>query len=163
MPAANPTLAVRKERLEEIHRTFSMFDRDGDGCISAEELGEVLRALGQPASRAELEAMVHTVDLDGSGTIELNEFMVLFLPTDPSWATQSGGDEDLRSAFADLDRDGDGRLSVAELRRALRALGEHVDERGIEDMVERADSDGDGVVSYDEFARVMSEGWMPPA
>jgi len=158
--AARTTLGARVERLDEIHRTFALFDRDGDGRISADELGEVLRALGQPVTDAELRAMIATVDLDGSGTIEINEFRALFLPQEPS-LDATMGDEDLRSAFSDFDRDGDGQISVAELRRALRALGEDVDAEGIEAMVHQADADGDGQVNYEEFARIMVEGWGP--
>ena len=158
--AARTTLGARKERLEEIQRTFDLFDRDGDGSITAAELGEVLRTLGQPVTEAELEAMIATVDVDESGTIELHEFHALFLPTEPSMDATLG-DEDLRSAFSDFDRDGNGQISVAELRRALRALGEDVDPEGIEAMVRQADADGDGQVSYEEFARIMVEGWGP--
>lgn len=160
MARADNRFVARKERLEEIHRTFALFDLDGDGCISASELGKVLAALGQPTSQAELSAMVNTVDVDGSGTIELNEFMALFLPLDPSFVG-SANDDDLSSAFQDFDRDGDGRISVAELRRALRALGEEVDSAGVEEMIHRADTDGDGQISYEEFAKIMVSGWGP--
>ncbi len=160
MGVVDSGITARKERLEEIHRTFALFDLDGDGCVSAEELGQVLRALGQSATPAELAAMVRTVDADGSGTIELNEFMALFIPTDPS-LSGSGADDDLRQAFQDFDRDGDGRISLAELRRAMQALGEEVDAPGLDEMLHRADADGDGQVDYDEFARIMAGGWLP--
>ncbi len=158
MAVIDPRFSVRRERLAEIHRTFSLFDQDRDGRITASELGLVLRALGQPASAAELAAMVSTVDIDGSGTIELTEFMALFLPTDPSFLG-AADDEDLGAAFQDFDRNGDGQISLSELRRALAALGEEVDSAGLAEMLERADADKSGAISYDEFVRVMSIGW----
>lgn len=145
----------RAERLAEIKRTFAMFDQDGDGSISADELGLVLEAMGQRVSPAELEAMVRTVDLDSSGTIELNEFAALLLPSDPSMSDVTGED-DLRVAFNDLDRNGDGQLSVSELKRALRALGDRHSDRDIDELVHKADTDGDGQVSFEEFVALMN-------
>lgn len=160
MSSAHSPSERRSERLQEIHRTFALFDRDGDGCITAAELGEVLNALGQPTTPTELMAMVRTVDLDDSGTIEFNEFMALLLPTEET-QSDAVADEDLRSAFDDIDRNGDGRISVAELRGALRALGEHVSVAELDAMIERADTDGDGHVNFEEFARMMVAGWFP--
>lgn len=145
----------RAQRLEEIKRTFALFDRDGDGSISADELGAVLEAMGLKVTPAELAAMVRTVDLDESGTIEVNEFAALLLPSDPS-ASDVTGEDDLRLAFNDLDRDGDGQLSVSELKRAMRALGDRHADQDIDDLVHRADTDGDGKVNFEEFVTLMS-------
>lgn len=148
--------AVRRaERLDEIHRTFALFDSDHDGSITAVELGKVLDALGQSVSAAELRAMVSTVDSDGNGAIEFNEFVALLLPTDSS-PSDVTGEDDLRSAFADLDRNHDGQLSVAELKRALRALGDHHSDEDIDALVHKADKDGDGQVSFEEFVTLMN-------
>lgn len=143
------------ERLDEIHRTFALFDRDGDGSISAEELGLVLEALGQPVTAAELHAMVRTLDIDESGTIELAEFAALLIPTDAS-VSDVTGEDDLRAAFADLDRNHDGQLSVGELKRAMRALGDHHSDKDIDALVHKADQDGDGQVNFEEFVALMS-------
>ena len=148
--------AVRRvERLDEIHRTFALFDSDQDGSITATELGKVLEALGERVTSAELRAMVSTVDSDGNGTIELNEFVALLLPTDQS-VSDVTGEDDLRSTFADLDRNHDGQLSVAELKRALRALGDHHSDKDIDALVHKADQDGDRQVSFEEFVTLMN-------
>ncbi len=42
-----------------------MFDKDGDGTISAVELGAVLRGLGQNPTQQELDDMIDSVDSDG--------------------------------------------------------------------------------------------------
>ena len=45
-------------------------DRDGDGEITASELGGIMRQLGLDPSDAELQDMVNDVDTDKSGTID---------------------------------------------------------------------------------------------
>ena len=49
----------------ELREAFSLFDKDGDGCINARELGTVMRSLGQNPSATELAQMIKEVDVDG--------------------------------------------------------------------------------------------------
>ena len=42
-----------------------MFDQDGDGSITFDELGTVMRSLGQCPTRQELRDMIQEVDIDG--------------------------------------------------------------------------------------------------
>ena len=44
-----------------------MFDKDGDGSITTDELGTVMRALGQNPTEQELKDMINEVDLNGDG------------------------------------------------------------------------------------------------
>ena len=49
----------------EFKEAFSLFDKDSDGTITSEELGTVMRSLGQNPTKAELEDMINEVDQDG--------------------------------------------------------------------------------------------------
>lgn len=59
---------------DELQRAFRVFDRDGDGTISAKEILTVMQALGENVDLETCQLMVKSVDLDGNGTIDVNEF-----------------------------------------------------------------------------------------
>jgi Ca2+-binding EF-hand superfamily protein len=60
------------------------------------------------------------------------------------------------ATFDLLDADGDGRLSAAELRNLMSALGEDITDEAAADAVQVVDDDGDGLISIEEFAAYLS-------
>lgn len=56
---------VSKSQMKEFREAFRLFDKDGDGSITKEELGRVMRSLGQFARTEELQQMLQEVDVDG--------------------------------------------------------------------------------------------------
>ena len=44
---------------------FSIFDHDCDGTITTNELGRVIRSLGQNPTEAELQDIINEADMDG--------------------------------------------------------------------------------------------------
>ena len=55
---------------------------------------------------------------------------------------------DLRQDFAAFDLDGDGSITTQELRTELESLGEHLSEVEINQMMEEADENHDGIVDF---------------
>ncbi|XP_019165003.1 PREDICTED: calmodulin-like protein 9 [Ipomoea nil] len=63
------------DQMAEFKAAFSLFDKDGDGCISRKELGTMMRSLGENPTEADLQDMMNEADVDGNGTIEFSEFL----------------------------------------------------------------------------------------
>lgn len=108
-----------------------MFDKDGDGCITKEELGSVMRSLGQFARVEELHVMLMEIDMDGDGTVSFEEFVdILLNMTDASDAETSAEQEDreLRDAFRVFDKHNRGYITASDLRAVLQCLGEDLEE-----------------------------------
>ncbi|PWA58712.1 polcalcin [Artemisia annua] len=61
----------------ECDRIFGAFDKNGDGKISAAELGESLMKLGS-VSPEEVQTMMDELDTDGDGYISYDEFAEFF-------------------------------------------------------------------------------------
>ena len=66
---------LSEEQINECRETFKMFDKDGDGTITAKELGVVMRQLGLNPSEEELIEMIMEVDENGDGEINFQEFL----------------------------------------------------------------------------------------
>nr|XP_010939940.1 calmodulin isoform X1 [Elaeis guineensis] len=65
------------EQIAKFKEVFSLFDKDGDGLITAKELDTVMRSLGQNPTEAELVDMINEVDADQNGAIDFHEFLNL--------------------------------------------------------------------------------------
>ena len=62
---------------DEILEAFKVFDKDGNGLISARELKHVMANLGETLSEEEVDGMIKEADTDGDGSINYKEFFVM--------------------------------------------------------------------------------------
>ncbi|ORY49126.1 calmodulin [Rhizoclosmatium globosum] len=142
-----------EQQVREFKEAFGLFDKDGDGRITAIELGTVMRSLGQHPTDAELKDLMNEVDEDRNGTIEFDEFLRLMARK----LKDSDSEEELKSAFKVFDEDGNGFISADELRHVMANLGEKLTEAEIEAMIRENDANGDGQIDYIEFLSMMSK------
>ncbi|KAF4346178.1 hypothetical protein G4B88_026695 [Cannabis sativa] len=120
-------------------------------CITIDELGIAIRSLDQHPTEDELQSMINEVDLDGNGTIELGEFLDLMARK----MKETEAEDELREAFKVFDKDQDGYISPTELRHVMINLGERLKDEELDQMIREADLDGDGLINYEEFVRMM--------
>ncbi|KAI8988919.1 calmodulin [Pilobolus umbonatus] len=77
------TMLGRKERetnsREEIEEAFKVFDKDGNGHISAAELRHVMTSLGEKLTEEEVDEMIREADVDGDGQIDYQEFVTMMM------------------------------------------------------------------------------------
>ena len=143
---------LTEEQLADLKEAFSVFDKDGDGNITAGELGAVLRSLDQNPTETELQDMINEVDEDRDGTISFQEFSTMM----ERKTEATNREAELRSAFSLFDKDSNGLISADELRHVMKTLGEDLTEDEIDQMMREADTNGDGQINYEEFVAMMS-------
>lgn len=72
------TMMARRMRTtdneEEVREAFRVFDRNGNGFISAAELRHVLTSIGDKLTDEEADDMIRAADVDGDGQINYDEF-----------------------------------------------------------------------------------------
>eukprot|EP00930_Biecheleria_cincta_P067275 TRINITY_DN53765_c0_g1_i1.p2 TRINITY_DN53765_c0_g1~~TRINITY_DN53765_c0_g1_i1.p2 ORF type:complete len:168 (-),score=51.15 TRINITY_DN53765_c0_g1_i1:39-542(-) len=141
---------LTEEQVEEFSEAFQLFDQDGDGHITADELGIVMKALGRKLTIAELKALIDDINEDTSGKIEFPGFLH-FMTT----KLQDDSMEEMKEAFSVFDRDNSGKVSADELKHVMTNLGEMVTDEEVAEMIREADADGDGEISWDEFSRFV--------
>ncbi len=104
-------------------RIFHAFDRDGDGLIRKDEFVGAVRALvaGTPRDKLEFAFRIH--DADGDGTLdrdELTRMIAIALAESETLERATQPAEHLAAALiAKIDTNGDGRVSLDELERAV--------------------------------------------
>ncbi|XP_073109751.1 calmodulin-like isoform X2 [Elaeis guineensis] len=101
---------LTEEQISEFQEAFCLFDKDGDGCITLEELATVIRSLGQNPTEEELQDMISEVDANGNGTIEFGEFLSLMARK----MKETDAEEELKEAFKVFDKDQNGYISANE-------------------------------------------------
>jgi len=148
-PPIRPYLTRRQ--VKEFKDAFAIFDKDGGGSITTQELGDVMKSLGQKPTNAELDTMVREIDADGNGEIDFPEFLTMMLRK----MNEGNPEKELMDVFMVFDKDGSGTISAEELRAAMKVIGEKLTDDEIEDALKLADSGGDGEIDYDEFIQFV--------
>jgi calcium-binding protein CML len=170
-----------------IEEIFGHFDQDKEGTISSEELAQGIRAMKhfKQLNESDLKDLVALLDTDGDGTISLKEFKD-FIGLSPQAlkkiTTERKTNEILdrlrailkgaqaqnkspQQVFAHLDKNGDGDLTLAELKEGLLKIKgfSSFPEEAYQELFRLIDRDGSNSVSVQEFiGLVMSEGGSSP-
>ena len=143
---------VTSQQMEEVNEAFELLDADKDDKIDYYELKVALRALGFKVTKEEIVRLFRSYDPSDSGHISRQDFIEIsrdmILKRDPM--------DELKAAFELFDTDGQGGISVANLRRIARELDLHPSEEDLRAMIDEFDSDGDGLVNLDDFVQIMT-------
>ena len=141
--------AMTEEEVAKLWEAFKVFDADGSSSISAEELGQVMRSLGQSPSEIELRDMIKEVDVDLSGSIDFEEFKALIV------AQKGDRKSRLKLAFSVFDQDGSGQITANELRSVMSQFG--LTDRELDEMIKEVDHDGDASIDFEEFVKLVPD------
>ncbi len=148
---SKPVKKFTDEEITQLKQAFALFDLDGNGFITNDELGTVLRKMGQEPTDEEVEQMIAEIDEDGDGTIDFEEFCELM----EKRMSDDNTEADIIEVFKVFDNDGSGNISAEELKHILCNLEEPLTAGEVEWIVSEADIDGDGTISFDEFKKMM--------
>merc|ERR1712048_761434 len=148
---ARPGLS--EDEVEEIKEAFDLFDNDGSGAISVNELTSAMQSLGFDVKHAVVYNMVADLDADGSGEIEFGEFLDVMTAK----LSDKNTKEEIDRVFKLFDKDRNGTLEADDLSRVCKELGEDMTEEDIREVIGRMDVDGDGAVGLDDFYAVITK------
>lgn len=65
--------------------------------------------------------------------------------------------DEIRRAFSLFDDDGTGKISLRNLKRVAKELGEGLDEEELQAMIDEFDLDQDGEINEQEFIQIMMD------
>ena len=99
----------------------------------------------------EVLKILEVADADGNGDIEYSEWVIATI-NKRNLLT----DEKLQTAFNLFDRDGGGTISAVEISDVL-GIGNKVDSKIWEEIVNEVDQDGNGEITLVEFKTMMQK------
>ncbi|XP_007519937.1 centrin-1 [Erinaceus europaeus] len=148
---AGPKPELTEEQKQEVREAFDLFDADGSGTIDVKELKVALRALGFEPRKEEMKRLAAEVDREGTGKISFNDFLAVMTQK----MAEKDSKEEILKAFRLFDDDQTGSISFRNLKRVACELGEGLTDEELQEMIDEADRDGDGLVDEEDFLRIM--------
>merc|ERR1719424_584747 len=152
-PKAKKQTELTAAQKVEIKEAFELFDTDGSGSIATGELKGAMKALGFDPKPGEIEKMIHAVDDDGDGEMDYDDFERMM----EQKILNKDQKDDLLKAFSLFDDDKTGTISLKNLMRVAKDLGETMTEADLQEVIAESDKDGDGELSVEEFLAVMKK------
>lgn len=143
--------AVRRAR--HVQRADHDLVRCAAGTIDPRELKAAMQSLGFEAKNATIFQMINDIDKDGSGQIDFTEFLTMMTAKIGDKDTK----EDISKVFKLFDTENKGSITIRDLKRVAKELGETMTEAELLEMIERADSDADGGITLEDFISIMTK------
>jgi len=147
MPPTNLTT----DELEEIREAFKLFDTDDSGTIDSDELKVAMRAMGFEPKRDEVRRMIAESDREGSGTISFETFQAVMAA---KMHTRDPREEAIK-AFRLFDDDETGTISLKNLRRVAKELGENMTDEELQMVIDYCDVNARGEIMMDDFCNTI--------
>ncbi|CAK9082917.1 Calcium-dependent protein kinase 2 (PfCDPK2) [Durusdinium trenchii] len=143
---------MSESEITDLRETFKSLDANGDGFLTVSELRDGIEKAQLRRPTIDLDAVVEGVDADGSGLIDYTEFLAatldkrVYLQRDVCY-----------TAFAVFDQDGDGRITLDELKQILEngSVDQMMDGCKSEELLHEVDQNGDGSIDFEEFMDMM--------
>ena len=151
---------------------FNLFDVDKDAHIDYHELKVALKALGFDLPKTDILSVLQTHGVPAStlhgdnkavaqsgrptfaGPSRLLMSQAAFVTVAARMIAARDPRDEILRAFALFDVDGKGSISLDDLRRVAKELGEGLQEEELQAMIEEFDMDGDGMISQEDFVGI---------
>jgi centrin-3 len=141
------------EQKQEIKEAFDLFDTEKSGKIDAHEMKVAMRALGFDVKKDQVLKIMEQYDREQSGSISFEDFLDVMTER----ISQRDPNEEILKAFRLFDDQGTGKISLNNLRRVARELGEKMTDEELQAMIDEFDKDGDRMINEEEFMGIMKQ------
>jgi Ca2+-binding EF-hand superfamily protein len=141
-----------REQCRVAINNFMKSDFDNTGTLDFTELKRLCDEIGLPMGKDEEQSLMMTMDKDGNGTLDLEEWVKWWLSRISSSPNPVKQQEAIaKKAFSKFDTDKSGYLDVNEMTDLLDSLGAELSDAEVRDAIAYIDSDNSGQIECQEF------------
>mmetsp|Transcript_53288 Transcript_53288/g.170730 ORF Transcript_53288/g.170730 Transcript_53288/m.170730 type:complete len:172 (-) Transcript_53288:185-700(-) len=151
---------LKQDEIEEIKEAFDLFDTDQSGEIDLKELKAAMSSLGYESKNDTIFTMLAELDKDGNASLDFEEFLDLM-------SAKEGRDErdtkeEIDKIFRLFDIDTKGTVSVRDVMKVCKELGERLTIEEVTEIVRYACSDESKMeITQEDFYNVMTKKTFP--
>lgn len=138
---------MTSEEIADLRKIFEKIDKNGDGILSKEEINDALVNFSSEITLSADKIIQKFQGCENEG-IKYSDFLTAAI----DWSEELSK-ERLKKAFVEFDKDGNGSISVEELRKTLGGTEEQ--NHLFYQMMKEADFDGNGEIDLEEFCKFM--------
>ena len=138
-------------KLKECIIVFDMFDKDKDGLISINKLGDIMRILGAAPSKIELDNLIYNLESNNNNLISFDNFLILL----KNKLENQDSEEDIINEFRKLDKNGNGKITESDLRNLMSKYENPLSNEEIEEIIQEANVDSNGEIDYVNFTKIL--------
>ena len=145
---------IPEDEIVQLREAFIKLDKNGDGVLSKSELMDGVSEIPTCSIREEdWDLIMSVMDTNDSGSIDYIEFIAACMQ---SYVYLK--ENNLQNAFEYFDKDGNGTITLDELKQTLASDEVMLDPADVEAIINEVDVNEDGQIDYKEFMKMMQSG-----
>nr|XP_033802794.1 myosin light chain 1/3, skeletal muscle isoform isoform X2 [Geotrypetes seraphini] len=141
-----------RDQQEDFKEAFLLFDKVGDSKIALGQAADMMRAMGQNPTNAEVKKILGNPTAEELAHKRLDFEQWLPMMQAASNTKDKGSYEDFVEGLRVFDKEGNGTVMGAELRHVLATLGEKMKEEEVETLL-AGQEDSSGCINYEAFVK----------
>ena len=138
-----------KEELNRLKKIFYKIDLNLDGKLSKDELKYAFKEAGMEMKNEQLNKVIKSIDFDGNGFIEYEEFIRVTLPKERLFT-----EKNLKIAFDMFDLDKNGAISLNEFKEIL-GIEKIKDKNVNKELLKEIPIKGNEEMTFEQFKKIF--------